>query len=423
MSWFVLIAVVLVTVALLWLLPTLLRRHDSTKDVVQAAANVAIIKDQIAELERDLAAGTLSALQYQQAREELERRVLEETHDSAQTAPARTAGMRWTALALGIVVPLGAALLYFVLGTPGALSPQARTSKDHEVTQQEVEAMVARLAARLEAAPNDGDGWSLLGRSYMVMQRYRESAAAYARAAALVKDSADLFADYADALAMSEGGRINGKPLQLVEQALKIDATNWKALAMAGSAALERKDYRKAIGYWEKLQSRSDVDPEFARNIAASIEEARQAGGIKASTTGSAMASIPARAAANAKATPPPVAAAASVRGTVSMSRALAGRADPGDTVFIFARAPQGPRMPLAIVRRQVKDLPFTFSLDDSQAMAPGMKLSNFPEVVVGARVSKSGGALPQSGDLQGITQALKVGAGNVTVVIDTVVP
>jgi len=238
------------------------------------------------------------------------------------------------------------------------------------------------------------------------MQRYQDATAAYARAVALLKDDADLLADYADALAMSQGRRMEGKPLQLIEQALQIDPTQWKALAMAGSAAFERKEYKQAIGYWEKLRSRAEPDSEFARNVAANIEEARQLGGIK-----SGAASKP---------TPP---AAASVRGTVSLSPALAGKAGPGDTVFIFTRAADGPRQPLALVRRQVKDLPAGFTLDDSQAMSPEMKLSNFREVVVSARISKSGGATPQSGDLQGVSRKVKVGASNVAVVIDSVVP
>ena len=267
--------------------------------------------------------------------------------------------------------------------------------------------MVARLVARLEKTPQDGNGWALLGRSYGVMQRYQDAAAAYARAAALITDDADLLADYADALAMSQGQRIEGKPLQLIEQALKIDPLQWKALAMAGTAAFERKEFQHAIGYWEKLQSRAEPDSELARTMASNIEEARQLAGIKAQT----------------QATKPAPAAVASVQGTVSLSRAQAAKAAPSDTVFIFARAVEGPRMPLAIVRRQVKDLPLTFSLDDTQAMSPAMKLSNFTEVVIGARVSKSGNAAPQSGDLQGTSQTVKVGAKNVAIVIDSVIP
>lgn len=407
MMWFALVALALVAVALMWLLPPLMRRHSAGAGVQQAASNLAILRTQLPELERDLGSGTLSAEQYQQAREDLERRALEEAHDAEQPGVQQTGSARWTALALGVVIPLCAALLYFQLGSPDAISLRAAAGNDHQVTPQEVEAMVARLVARLEKTPDDGNGWALLGRSYGVMQRYQDSAAAYARAAALIKDDADLLADYADVLAMSEGRRIDGKALQIIEQALKIDPMQWKALALAGSAAFERKEYGKAIGYWENMLKRAEPDSEFARSVASNIEEAQQLGGIKSDS----------------RAKPAQAAAAASVRGTVSLSGVQAGKAAPSDTVLIFARAVEGPRMPLAILRRQVKDLPLTFSLDDTQAMSPAMKLSNFTEVVIGARVSKSGNAAPQSGDLQGASAKVKVGATGVVVVIDSVVP
>lgn len=407
MTGFVLIAAALVVIALLWIMPTLLRRRDASEGARPGVSNLAIIRDQFAELERDLASGALAQSQYQQAREDLERSALEEAHDAQQPSARQTTSARSTALVLAFVIPLGAAVLYFQLGSPDAVSWRAVAGNDHQVTPQEVEAMVARLVARLEKTPDDGNGWALLGRSYGVMQRYQDSAAAYARAAALIKDDADLLADYADVLAMSQGQRIDGKPLQLIEQALKIDPLQWKALAMAGTVAFERKEYKKAVGYWEKLQSRAEPNSELARSTASNIEEARQLAGIKAET----------------KATKPAPAAVASVQGTVSLSRAQAAKAAPSDTVFIFARAAEGPRTPLAILRRQVKDLPLTFSLDDTQAMSPAMKLSNFTEVVIGARVSKSGNAAPQSGDLQGTSQTVKVGAKNVAIVIDSVIP
>ncbi|MCE9640738.1 MAG: c-type cytochrome biogenesis protein CcmI, partial [Betaproteobacteria bacterium] len=235
----------------------------------------------------------------------------------------------------------------------------------------------------------------------------------YERAAAILKDNADLLADYADALAMAQGRRLDGKPLQIIERALQIDPMQWKALALAGTAAFERKDYRKAIGYWEKLQSQAPQGSEFARQVGANIEEARELGGIKPL----------ARAEPKADAKAQKQAAGASVDGTVTLSRELAGKAAPTDTVFVFARAVEGPRMPLAIVRFQVKDLPAKFHLDDSLAMSPEMKLSKFPDVVIGARVSKAASATPQAGDLQGSSKPVKVGAAGVNVVIDQVVP
>ena len=310
-------------------------------------------------------------------------------------------------------IPDCAAALYWQFGTPEAMSPQTQGHNAGNLTPQEVEAMVAKLAARLEQTPEDGNGWALLARSYLVLQRPADAIVAYERATAILKDNADLLADYADALALGQERRIEGKPLQIVERALKIDPKQWKALALAGSAAFERKDYRKAIGYWERLQGSVDPGSDFARQVASNIEEARELGGIKAL----------AKAEPTPNAKPQASAAGASVEGSVTLSRQLAGKAAPTDTVFVFARAAEGPRMPLAILRFQVKDLPVKFRLDDSLAMSPAAKLSNFPEVVIGARVSKAGSATPQSGDLQGTSKPLKVGSTGVTVVIDQLVP
>ena len=413
MTIFVLILVALVIVALLWLLPVLLRRHHAA-GAAAADSSLAVLKDQLAELDRDLANGTLSQQQYREARDDLDRRVLEDVREAAQLQAGSSSAARLTLLGLLVVIPVAAVLLYFQLGSPEAISGRAPGGGEHGMTAQDVEAMVAKLAARLEKNSDDPNGWALLGRSYVSLKRYPEAANAYARAVALVEDDADLLADYADAVAMSQGRRIEGEPLKLVERALKINPTQWKALAMAGSAAFERKDYKQAVAYWEKLQQAAEPNSDFAHSLEASLNEARELGGIKAprkAATGKAEGKAPVPA------------AGASVEGTVALAPQLKDKAAAGDTVFVFARAAEGPRMPLAIMRLQVKDLPAKFRLDDTQAMAPAFKLSNFPEVVVGARVSKSGSATPQSGDWQGASQKIKVGTRNVAIVIDTPVP
>ena len=426
MSIFLSIAGLMVAVALAWLLPTLLKRQRSVSATTEATSNISILRDQLAELERDLARGTLSQADYQQARDDFDRRVLEELSEPASRAAVAGSGRR-IALLLGFLMPLCAGLLYWQIGSLPGLENGAAPPHAGKVSPEQVEAMVAKLAARLEQAPEDADGWALLGRSYMTMQRYDQAAKAYERATSLIKNNADLYADYADALAMAQGRRIDGKPLKLVEEALRVDPNHWKALAIAGSAAFERKDYKAAIGYWEKLLVRVGPETEFGRSVASNLDEARQLAGIAAPV---AKKGVPAATGnATSAATPAakesqkePAAGGGRLSGTVKLSPALAGKAAPEDTVFIFARAVQGSRMPLAIVRRQVKDLPYSFVLDDSQAMSPEMKLSKFTEVVVSARISKAGNAVPQSGDLQGVSKAVKVGSKDITVVIDTTV-
>jgi len=408
MTVFVLIAVVMAAAAVAWVLLPLLRRRNADGGVERAASNLAVYRDQLAELDADLSSGTLSGAQYEQAKLEIERRVLDEAGGEGAPAPRVSRNGRWIAALLAAAIPLCAASLYWLLGNPDALSPRGSVAAgEHQITAQQIEAMVAKLAARLEQNPDDANGWAILARSYATMQRFPEAIAAYAKAVALARDDATLLADYADLLATSAGRKLEGRPLELVMQALKLDPNQWKALALAGTAAFDRKDYKTAVAYWEKLLPQLPSDSEFGLSMKASIAEARQLAGIKSGD-------LPAS---------PPPAAAASVRGTISLSPALAGRIKPTDTVFIFTRAAEGPRQPIAAIRRQVSELPVQFTLDDSQSMSAEMKLSSFREVVVGARISKSGSATPQSGDLQGISQKVKVGAADVVVVIDSVVP
>lgn len=409
MTVFVLIAVVMAAAAVGWMLPPLLRRRSADGGVERTASNLAVYRDQLAELDVDLNSGTLSAAQYEQAKHEIERRVLDEAGGEGIPAPRVLRSGRRTAVVLAAAIPLCAASLYWLLGNPDGISPQraAVAGGEHQITPQQIEAMVAKLAARLEQNPDDAKGWAMLARSYAAMQRFPEALAAYAKATALAKDDAALLADYANVLATSTGRDLEGRPLELITQALKLDPNQWKALALAGTAAFNRKDYKTAVVYWEKLLQQLPPDSEFGLSMKSSIAEARQLGGIKS----------------NASTTSPPPAAAASVSGRVTVSPSLAVKVQPTDTVFIFTRAAEGSRQPVAAVRRQARELPVEFTLDDSQAMSAERKLSGLREVVVGARVSKSGSATPQSGDLQGISQKVKVGATDVAVVIDSVVP
>jgi len=409
MTVFAVVAAVLVLVALGWVLVPLMRVRDDG-GVERTASNVEILRDQLAELDRDLAAGTLSRAQYDQSREEIQRRVLEEAVPAGAASSAGQDG-RWTAVVLAIAIPIAAGLFYLQLGNLEAFSPQS-SAPEHAMSPQEIEGLVAKLEARLRNNP-DPEGYVILARSYMVMQRFPQAVAAYERAGEAIMQDPNILADYADARAAAAGGQLSGKPLELVMRALAIDPNNVKALALAGTEAFNRKDFKTAVEYWERMRSIVPADSQFGQTVASSIAEARQLGGMD----GAAVPSAPAP--------PPRVAAAsgASVTGIVTLAPDVAAKANPNDVVFIFARAAEGPRMPLAILKRQVKDLPVKFSLDDSQAMTPAMKLSNFPEVVVGARISQSGTAAPQSGDLEGLSGTVKVGARDVAIVIDKVLP
>jgi cytochrome c-type biogenesis protein CcmH len=418
MTGFAVIAAMLLLVALAWIIVPLVRRRGGA-GIDPAASNLNILRDQIAEIEGDLAAGTITTAQHDEARREIERRVLDEAAPVPQRSLTALGG-RWTAAAIGISMSFAAFGLYLQLGNLDGLAPRS-APRGGEITHDQLNDLIAKLAAKLEQQP-DETGFVMLARSYYSQRRYAEAVRAFSRAGAMVMQDADLLSDYADALAVVQDGKLSGKPLELVQRAIAVEPAHPKALALAGTEAFQRQDYRSAIGLWERIRADSD----FGQMIAASIEDARERGGIKSSGKESAPPKVEMTAQAPMVGQAQVTAQAqgdARITGTVNLAPALAGQVNRDDTLFIFARAAEGPRMPLAIVKRQVKDLPFSFNLDDSQAMAPTMKLSGASAVIVGARISRSGDATPRSGDLQGFSGTVKVGATNIAIVIDSVVP
>jgi cytochrome c-type biogenesis protein CcmH len=415
---FWIIAALLVAGALAFVLPPLVRERAVAGRADREAANASLYRDELAELKRELADRRIDERQFEEARLEIERRLLEDVGETqpvpAPPAAALAAGpARRTALALGTLLPVVAVLVYLLVGNPRALDPQARLAQDssHQITREQIEGLAERLAQRLEQAPDDAQGWLMLARSYNVIGRYDRAAEAYARALKLVGENADLLADYADALAMAQGRKLAGEPFKLVQRALKADPEHYKALALAGSAEFERAKYAAAAKYWERSIARIPPDSEFAQSVRASIDEARRLGGLPAAPAAGARG--------EAKASAP---TGRAISGTVKLAPALAGRVAPSDTLFVFARTPEGGRMPIAIVRASASDLPYAFRLDDSTAMTPNTLLSDQSRVLVDARVSKSGSAIPQPGDLQGTSAPVAPGAKGLVLTIDRVV-
>ncbi len=435
----------LIALALILILPPLLRATrvpaaDLSADAARRA-NLQVLREQLAALDAEHASGALDAGQHRLARIEVERRALEEERDAVRPAVAERAGK--TAIALGAFVPLFVFVVYGLLGMPEAMLPRstaqgaANATEPGGVTSEQIDAMVSKLANRLEnqatPQPGDAEAWTMLARSYAVLQRFPEASRAFIRARALLPDNAQLLADHADVLAMLQGQSVAGEPAKLVERALQIDPRNLKALALAGSAAFERKDFTAALKFWAQAKQFAEPGSAFAIGLDGSIRQAQAAAG-QAETAAPTVSVAPAPTVqAGGKpvappATPDRTAGAARpgsgmVSGTVQLAGPLAAKAAPGDTVFVFARAAQGPRMPLAILKMRVSDLPLTFRLDDSSAMSPEMTLSKFPSVVVGARVSRSGDAMPRSGDLVGQIGPIDTGSTKLTITIDSVQP
>jgi cytochrome c-type biogenesis protein CcmH len=365
----------LAAVALLLLLRPVTRKSTPSR----GEANVSVYRDQLRELDADLASGKLLAADYERSRAELEARLLDDVSIPGEEAPRRN---RRLALGLASGIPIAALAVYLVTGNPGAIvSPQ------HDVA-----GMIARLEAHLKTNPDDGQGWALLGRTYAALERFPESVDAYARAALRSPRDAQLLADYADALGMARGQTLEGEPEKLIRQALEIDPKNMKALALAGTLEYSRRQFAAAAGYWRRMLPQVEAGSEDARIIQGNIDEAVALADAKPLT------------------------------GTVRLSPKLRDKVGPDDTVFVYARAAEGPQMPLAILRLKVRELPAKFSLHDAMAMAPGMTLSAHPRVVVTARVSKSGQAAPQPGDLEGASKPVANDATGVAVVIDSLV-
>jgi cytochrome c-type biogenesis protein CcmH len=282
------ICALLIVVALAFILPPVLQRSDEAEvvsDEERKQANIAVYRDQLSELEADLRNGIIAEDQYTQDREEIERRLLEDTATTRSKKAASVAPItgRSTAYLLGIGLPLIAIVFYMKVGEPDRITnpapagepPTATSEAPPERTQAQIEANVAKLAQRLQSNPNDPQGWTMLARSYSSMEKYSDAASAYAKATELNPKDADLLAEYAFATAMSEGRSLAGKPTEIINRALKVDPENPKALQLAGSAAFEAKDYKKAVDYWQRVLKKVPPGSEVAEALNARINEAK----------------------------------------------------------------------------------------------------------------------------------------------------
>jgi cytochrome c-type biogenesis protein CcmH len=411
----------LLLVAVLFVALPLWRKSSSGNEVLRDTSNLEILRDEANELEDDLRDGLLTREAYEQGKNELQSRLIDEVKITEQPAtklprhPART-----LAIVLAVMLPVFSVLLYMVVGNTDALYPQAQEAivADASGVVQSDE-MLQRLEKKVKRLSKDPNDWWMLARTYTEQKRYTEAAAAYDHLVKMVPNEPQLWANYADVYAMAHGQTLQDEEVtKMIAKALELDPNNITALALSGSAAMERKDYVTAITRWQTLidqlpPNSPDVDVyKGALKQASMLLEAEPGGKAMLAKLSSGKASE--KTAVN---------SASAITGSVTLSPKLAGKVSPNDIVFVLARAERGPPMPLAVLRKQVRDLPLKFTLDDSMAMQPQLKLSGFDKVVVVARVSKSGTPMAQTGDLQGLTGAIKPGAKGLHVVIDTVMP
>lgn len=393
-------AAMLVLALLLVLLPMIGRRRSSEAD--DAALNVALARDRLAELKAERAEGLIGEADYETARRELESRVLRE---SEIRESSRGQGPRWVAAITLVVLPLLAFGLYTQLGTPLLIDPpqQSVAQGDAERGRQILEDRIQRLKARLEQQPEDVEAWSQLGRFYALMRDWAQAREAFGRATELAGESRpDLMVDYAEMLVATSGDSFGTQARSILDRALELDPENEKGRWLLGLARFQTEDYKGAASVWQDLLKELPADSRRARLLGQYLQMARGRAGMDTATATAA--------------TGPGVTA------RVEIDPALRDRIAPEDTLFIFARAPSGPPMPIAAVRRSAGALPLEVQLTDADAMMGNRKLSDFDTVELVARVTKGGGPRAQPGDLEGTAKASPGKEGAVALRIDRVI-
>lgn len=402
------IAALLTLIALAIILPSLIRKPR----LIQEASddqNILIARERLEELKAEYAAGGMSEAVYQQTYQELERAILNDisAKTEADSKPG-TGRARGLAVIVAILLPVMAIGIYSQLGTSVSdleRAIQEQATREHNL--KTIASMVEQLAERLRNEPDNLQGWIMLGRSYMAVQRYPDAVKAFERAHSLDKQNPNLMLQYADALVMSRDGDFSGQASTLINEALALRPNDITALWLAGMAANQQGDYQQALTHWNKLLPMLQQDQQALSQVQAMIAQTQQ----QLSQNGPSANTTPGKTEDTTK---------AAIQVTVSLDPALADKVSATDTVFIYAKATNGPPMPLAVARHQVKDLPLTVTLDDSMAMMPAMQLSNFPQVNVGARISKTGQAIAQSGDYYNEVANIDVaGKKPLTIVID----
>ncbi len=356
--------------------------------------NAAIYREELEKLDAELTMGSITSVDYEMAHAEIRQRLFQDTNEEDDRS--EMGSTKKTVVGLCLFVALLSSGLYLTLGDAPRIAEQ---NVQQPMTREGVEKMVTEFAAKMEQDPTNFKGWVMLARSYRILGRNEEAAKAYERAGDFVGSDPQLLADYADTLASNANGNFAGKPLQLINQALKLDPNNLMALWLSGTASYTAGNYKAAVQTWEKLAKQLPPGSEEARSIGESIAEARSKGGLPT------------------KNTPPD---SKGISGKIELVADLKSKLKPGDVIMVIARKP-GERMPVAVLKTAVTDFPMNFLLTDALALNPSAPLSQLSEASIEVRVSKTGMAKPESGDLISSAQIVKLGAKNVILMIDQV--
>jgi len=439
---FWILAAGLTGLAVLFIVWPLLRVPTADTALSQGQLNLEVFRRRRDELDGDLAAGVLVREQYDAARKDLERELLYDLGGDADAAPGGVAASRRTgdgrapilALILGVALPVAAVLAYLQLGDQGviprieaAVAETGEAAPADPQAAQSLEVLAQGLAERMQKTPDNLDGWLMLGRTYFAIGQPAKGLEALERAYQLAPEQAGVLAAYAEALGANAGNRLSGRPAELIRTALRLEPANPNVRWLAGMLDYQEGRFSAAVQTWQGLLSELDPAGQEAQQLGEMIAEAQGQAGTPSAAAEAPAPHAGAAAPAPADARQAEIAAGdtgARIQVSVTLAPALAAQAAPDDMVFVFARAPAGPPMPLAVQRLKVADLPATLSLDDSMAVIPTLRLSGYPEVLVGARISKSGQATPSAGDLEGEAGPVKASGGAaVALAIDRVRP
>ncbi|MEH6824958.1 MAG: c-type cytochrome biogenesis protein CcmI [Motiliproteus sp.] len=408
--WPVLVALVGLALAFVWW-PWLRPKAEvavCVADIDRNQLNVDIFKQRVSELEQELVEGNLDQTAFDDLHLELERNLLQEVDDAPRAATADQPFSVWIPLAMTLIIPLLSFYFYLQLGSSDLLNqPRQTAASQHPDTGHDlsgIDAQVAALKARLEAEPGNSQGWFTLGRTYLTLQRYQDAYGAFTKVGELVGEHAEIISQQAQALYYLNNRQITAEVQQIIDRALALDPQDPGTLGLLGMAAYDAGQLSKAIDLWQQLvtSDRTNVNRAgLQQAIAAARSELAQQGiEYRPQSTPSATAQ------------PDSELALASLKVLVELDRALKGTVAPETTVFVYAQAVTGSKMPLAATRLQVRDLPAMVTLDDSMAMGPMVKLSSAEQVQVRATVSFSGSPGAKPGDIQGVMSPVKV-AGN----------
>lgn len=394
MMTFLIPALLLLAIVLLILLRPFFLGKQS-EETSRRQMNAAIYQEELEKLAAERAAGQIDAQEYEMSHAEMRQRLFQDAQ--VEDDKAIMGSSKKVLIGISLFVALLSSALYFTLGDAFRV---AQRNEQKPMTQAGVEQMVADFALKMEKDPDNLKGWAMLARSYRILGRNEDAAKAYARAGKFINDDPELLAEYADVLVGTANGSFKGKPLQLITQALKLDPNNLLALWLSGTAAYTSGNYSSAVQTWERLAKLLPPGSDEARAITTSIEDARSKGGLTHS----------------------PAVSGKTISGQIDLAGDLKSKVKPGDMLMVIAK-PTGERMPVAVLKVPANQFPFNFVLDDSLAMNPNKRISQLSEVTVEVRISKTGMAKAESGDLISATQTVKVGSSKLHILVNQIYP